>query len=111
MAGHMGMSVEKDINVLRRLRWGKVDEPETNAVALEVDYERPLKVSIAVAPHQRDGRPDAFQPNEQTGRTKITEMPDFIHIVCQALEIFREVIMGIGEDKDSQRSGIHGRSF
>ena len=35
------------------------------------------------------------------------EVPDFIHVVRQRLEIFREMIVRVGEDKNPQRFRIH----
>ena len=35
-------------------------------------------------------------------------MPDLVDIICQRLEIIREMIVRIGEDEDAQRAGIHG---
>ena len=102
MARHVGVAVEENIDVLRRVFWRNVHEPETDAVALQVEHRWPLKIGITIAAHERDRRPDAFHPNEQTGRTNVAQMPDFIHIIRQGLEIVREMIMRVGQDEDSQ---------
>ena len=34
-------------------------------------------------------------------------MPIFVHVVGQCFEIFREVIMRVGENEDPQRFAIH----
>ena len=49
--------------------------------------------------------------NEQTGRADVAQMPDLIHVVGQCFQIFGEMIVRVGEDKDPQRFAIHLRSF
>jgi hypothetical protein len=107
MARHVSVGVEEDIDVLGRARGRNVNQPKADAVSFQVDGDRPLKIGIAIPAHDCDRRSDAFQPNEQAGRAEVAEMPDFIDVVCQCFEVFREVIMRIGENKDPQRFAIH----
>ena len=80
-----------------------MDEAKANPVANEIDHRRPFEIAIAIPAHQGNRRPQALQPNEQARRTKVTEMPDLVRALNQTLEIFRQMIMGIGENKNSER--------
>jgi hypothetical protein len=101
------MAVQEDVDLLRRLRRRNVDEPETDAIALQIDEQRPIRFGVAIAAHEGDGRADIFQPNEQTGRAEIAQVPDLIDVVRQRLKVFWKTIMRVGEDKDSQGFGVH----
>jgi len=107
VARHMRVAVEEDVDILRRSRGRNVNEAAADAVSFQVDGEGPFKVGVAIAAHESYGRSDAFQPDEQTRLTDISEMPDLIDIICQCFEIFGEMIVRVGEDEDAQRFAIH----
>ena len=56
----MGMCVEEDIDVRWRRRWRDVDEPKTDPVANQIDYQGPFKIGIAIATHQGHRWPEVL---------------------------------------------------
>jgi hypothetical protein len=99
----MGMCVQENIDIRWRRRWCDMDEAKANPVANEINHRGPFEIAIAIPAHQGNRRAQALQPNEQARRAKVTEMPDLVRAVNQSLEIFRQMIMGIGEDKNAKR--------
>lgn len=80
-----------------------MDEAKANPVANKIDHRGPFEIAIAIPAHQGNRGAQGLQPNEQARRTKVTEMPDLVRALNQSLEIFRQVIMGVGEDKNAKR--------
>ena len=84
-------------------RLGRYGQAKANPVANEINHRGHSEIAIAIPAHQGNRRAQALQPNEQARRAKVTEMPDLVRAVNQSLEIFRQMIMGIGEDKNAKR--------
>ncbi len=60
----MRVTMEQNIDLLRRaIRWN-VHEAETPTVASQVDRQWPVGILIAIAPHEGDRRPEIFETNE-----------------------------------------------
>ena len=83
------MRVEENVDLPWRRGWSDVNETKADSISDKINYQRPLKIGIAIPAHQGYRRPQAFQPNEQAGRAKVTEMPDLIDPFSQGFEIFR----------------------
>lgn len=103
------MSVQHDIDVLRRLRRGDVDQTEVNAVAREIDHEGPRGMAVAIPAHNRDRQTDRIDFLEQRGLTNVSKMPDFIRTFRQTGEVRRQVVMRVGDYQDAHREIISRR--
>lgn len=99
----MGVTVKKYIDVFGGVIGRDVNQTETDPVSLQVDREGPIEVAITVSAHHRDGWPKGFDGLQHARRTNIPEMPDLVHIVRQQFEVRRQLVVGIGEDENSER--------
>ena len=106
VARHMGVAVQKDINLRRRLRRRNVHQVKAHAVPLQIDRQRPF------ADHCRNCRARSspavrFASTPRAAwRANIAEMPDFIRVLGQASSRRRQMIVRVGQDKDAQRYAI-----
>ena len=107
VARDVGVGVQDDVDILGWMRGRDVHETEADAIAFQIHNKRPFIIAVAVAPHQRHRRPKAFQPNDETWRADITEMPDLIRTFSEGFEILGKMVVRISEDKDPQRLRFH----
>ena len=103
----MSVRMQEDVDFIWHPRRRDVDEPESDAVSLQINHQRPIKIRVAVAAHERERQPDIFQLKNQARRTNIAQMPDLVRARNQRLQILGKMIMSVGEDKNSQASGCH----
>ena len=72
------MAMQNNIDILGRpLRWNML-EPETFFTANEIDYQRPVKIAIAISPHDGDARGNDTQFIQNSLRANIAQMPNLI---------------------------------
>ena len=74
----MGMAMQEHVDILRGTVGWDVHKPEANSISFEIDNQRPLNVTIAIATDNRHRWPERFDLPQNAGRTNIPEMPDFI---------------------------------
>ena len=81
----------------------KLNEPEADAVSFQIDGEWPFEIAVAISPHNRYRRTDGLERLQNARSANIAEMPDFIRAVGQHLEVRRQMIVCVGQDKDAER--------
>src|SRR5690348_15795079 len=106
----MGVGVQDDVDILGWMRRRDVHETEADAIAFQIHYNRPFIIAVAIDAHQRQRRSEAFQPNDETWRANVTEMPDLIRTFGERFEILGQMVVRISEDKDPQRLRFHCNS-
>ena len=77
-------------------------EPEFQSASRKVDNERPIKVTIAIAPHHRYLRPNRAELVENCLRANVAEVPDFISVPGDFSNGLRQTIVGVGQNEDTQ---------
>src|SRR3954453_703369 len=55
---HMGMAVEQDVHFVRGTRRRNMNQPEADAVALEISLQRPIHVVVAIPPNDTERHAD-----------------------------------------------------
>ena len=102
----MRVAVQEDVDVRRRLLWWNVDQPQADAVSLVIDDERPLSVRVAISAYDRKRRPNRANAIEKPGPDNVAKVPDFIGPGGVFLEVRREMIVRVREDKDAHACGF-----
>ena len=57
----MSVRMQEDVDFIWHPRRRDVDEPESDAVSLQINHQRPIIIRVAVAAHERERQPDIFQ--------------------------------------------------
>ncbi len=77
-AGDVGVAVEEEIDLRRRVPGRDVDEGDAVTFQFELKAERPVEATVAISPHHTDRRAKLSHPVEQRFVADIAEVPDFI---------------------------------
>jgi hypothetical protein len=96
----MRVSVQDNIDIVRRLRRRNMVEAEFQPTARKIDNQRPVKIAVAIAAHHGDSGPDRAKLVENAFRAHIAEVPDFIGISCHLVYFLRQTIVRVRQDKD-----------
>lgn len=80
IAGDMSVPMEKDVEALRGPSRRNMHQVKPNAVSLEINFERPVRVIIAISVNDGHRWADALDFFQNAGRTNIPKMPDLIGV-------------------------------
>jgi len=97
------MPVQKNSDVVRRLIGRNVLKTEFQSTARKIDDQRPVEIAVAIPAHESDSGSNRAQLVENAFDAEISEMPDFIRIFGNFLYCFRQTIVGVRQDEDTQR--------
>jgi len=94
--------VQDKINVIWQMIRRYVLETEFQSASRKIDNERPIKVTIAIAPHHGYATPNRAELVENGLRANIAQVPDFISVLGDFANRFRQTIVGVGENENTQ---------
>jgi len=106
----MGVAVEDDVDIFRRIIWRDVNQSKPNSVSLHVHGERPIEITVAISAHDRDRRAERLDRLKNARGANIAEMPDFVSISRQGLEIRWQFVVRISQDENFHLAGWIARS-
>ena len=98
----MRVTVQQNIDVVRRLIGRNVLQTEFQPAAHEIDYQRPFEIAVTISAHDRDARPDGAQFIENGFRANIAKVPDFIRMFGHFFDILRQTIVRVRKHKNPQ---------
>jgi hypothetical protein len=97
------VTVQENIDIIRRLiRWNML-QPEFQTASHEIDDKRPFKIAVAIATHKSDARPDSAQLVKDRLRANVAKVPDFIGVLGHFAHAIGQPIVRVGENKDTPR--------
>jgi hypothetical protein len=96
------VSVQDKINVIRQMVRRYMLETEFQSASREIDNERPIKVTIAIASHHGYARPNPAELVENGLRANITQVPDFVSIFGDFSNRFWQTIVRVGQNENMQ---------
>jgi hypothetical protein len=94
--------VQDEINVIWQMIRRYVLETEFQSASRKIDNERPIKVTIAIAPHHSYAMPNPAELVENALRANIAQVPDFVSIFGDFSNRFRQTIVGVGQNENTQ---------
>ena len=95
MPRHVGVTMQKHIDLPGRTFRRDMLEPKTQAGPFQIHHQGPLGNRIAIASHHRHARAQAAQFIQDRFRADVSQMPDLIRIFRQGPDIFRETVVGV----------------
>jgi hypothetical protein len=104
VARDVGVPVQENIDVIRRMIWRNVLQAEFQPTSHKVENQRPLGIAVAISAHNRDARSNGTQLIKNRFRANIAKVPDLISAFGDLLHTLRQTIVRVGENK-------HGLSF
>ena len=78
-------------------------QSKANIVSDQIDDQWPLRIAVAISPNEYHRRTERVKLVENAFRANISQMPDFIRTVAEAIEIGRQTIVRIGKNKNAPR--------
>src|SRR5437016_14198238 len=97
----MRVPMQEHVDIFRRVLRRNVHEPEADPVSFQIDNERPFKIAVAISAYDCYRRTDGLQRLQNTRRANIAEMPDFIRAAGKRLNIRRQMIMRVRQNKNA----------
>ena len=95
------MTMQHNIDIIRRRFRRNVHEPKFQAFALKIDNERPFLVPVAISTHNRERRTNRFQIERDRRLTNIAEMPDLVRIARKIDNLLRQFVVRVRYDQDA----------
>ncbi len=93
------MTMQNNIDILRRnIGWNML-QSKFQTVALEIDNQRPVEVPVAIAAHDSERRTDRFEIVGDGRFANIAQMPDLVRACRQLENRLWKFIMRIGENQ------------
>ena len=92
--------MQQNIGIVGRLARRDVLQTEFQSTAHKIDNQWPLEIAVAISANERHLRTDCAKFVENSFRTNVSEVPDFICTFCHLADVFRQTIMGISQNKN-----------
>jgi hypothetical protein len=108
---NMCMTVQENIDIIRRSIRRNVLQPEFQPVSHNIADQWPLKIAVAISAHSDNGRSDRPQLVENRFRANIAKMPDFIGVFGHFLHAIGQSIVRVGKNEDTQNAFRFVHSF
>lgn len=93
------MTMQDNIDIVRRNIRRNVHEAKLQAVALKIDNQRPVFIPIAVPAHDRERRTDRFQVERDRRLANVAQMPDLVRLARQIDDLWRQLVMRIRQNE------------
>lgn len=94
------MTMQNNINTIRRnFRWN-VHQPEFQTLALEINDQRPVFVPIAVTPDNREWRSDRFEIERDRRFANVAKVPNLVRIARQIDNLWRQLVVRVRQNKN-----------
>lgn len=93
------MTMQDNIDIVRRNIRRNVHEAKLQAFALEIDNQWPILVPIAVPAHDRERRTDRFQVERDRRLANVAQMPDLVRLARKIDDLWRQLVMRIRQNE------------
>jgi hypothetical protein len=94
--------VQDKVNVIRQIVGGYMLEAEFQSVSRKIDNQWPFVIAVAISSHDSDLRPNGAELVENCLRANVAQVPDFISVLRDLSNGFRQTIVGVGQNEDTQ---------
>ena len=98
------MTMQNNIDISRRTIRRNMLQSKLQSAALKIDNQRPLNIAVAISAHDGDRWTNCAQLIENPLRANIAQMPNFVRIFRQSRQLLRELVVCVGEDKNSKNA-------
>ena len=94
--------VQDKINVIWQMVGLYMLEAEFQSVSRKIDNQWPFVIAVAISSHDSDLRPNRVKLVENCLRANVAQVPDFIGVLGDFSNGFRQTIVSIGQNEDTQ---------
>lgn len=98
------MTVQDNIDIIRRNIRRNMFEPKFQSITLKIDNQGPFRIPIAIPAHHGDSRADCAQVIQDRWLADVAQMPDLVRIRREIENFLRQLVMRVGENKNSKNA-------
>ena len=99
------MTMQNNIDIIGWNIRRNMLQPKFQSITLKIDNQGPVFVPITVPAHNRDRRPKRLQITRNGRLADVAEMPDLIRLAREIENFLRQLVMRVGESKNSKNAG------
>ena len=96
------MTVQDNIDIIRRNIRRNMLQPKFQSITLKIDNQGPFRIPIAIPAHHSDSRADCAQVMRDRWLADVAQMPDLIRIRREIENFLWQLVMRVGENKNSK---------
>ena len=96
------MPVQEKINVIRQMVRRYMLETEFQSASHKIDNQWPFVIAVAIPSHDNNLRPTRAELVENCLRANVAQVPDFISVLGDFSNGFRQTIVGVCQNEDTQ---------
>jgi hypothetical protein len=96
------MPVQDKINIIWQMIGRYMLEAEFQSVSRKIDNQWPFVIAVAISSHDSDLGPNRAELIENCLRANVAQVPDFISVLGDFSNGFRQTIVGIGQNENTQ---------
>ena len=93
------MTMQHNIDILRRRFRRNMHEPKFQTRALKIDDDRPVGVPIAISAHNGERPTGRFEIEYDRRFANVTKMPDLIRFARKIDDLLRQLVVSVREHK------------
>ena len=98
------MTMQDNIDIIGRdIRWNMF-QPKSQTLSRKIDNQRPLGITVAISAHDHDRGTDGAQFIQNDFRANIAQMPNLVRIARKIDNLLRQLVMRVGENKNSKNA-------
>ena len=97
------MTMQNNIDISRRALRRNVNQTKFYSAAHKIDNQWPFEIGVAISTDHLHGPTGRAQFVEDPFRANIAQMPDFIDALSQDRQLFRKLVVRIGENEYAPR--------
>jgi len=94
--------VQDKINVIWPMVGRYMLETEFQSASRKIDNQWPFVIAVAISSHDSDLRPNRAELVENCLRANVAQVPDFTSVLGDFSNGFRQTIVGVGQNEDTQ---------
>jgi len=94
--------VQDKINVIWQMIGRYMLETEFQSVSRKIDNQWPFVIAVAISSHDSDLRANRPELVENSLRANVAQVPDFISVLGDFSNGFRQTVVGVGQYEDTQ---------
>jgi hypothetical protein len=94
--------VQNKVNAIWQMVRRYMLETEFQFAAHKIDNQWPFVIAVAISSHDSDLRPYRAEFVENGLRANVSQVPDFISVLGDFANRFRQTIVGVGQNENTQ---------
>ena len=96
--------MQNNIDIIGRNIRRNMLQPKFQSITLKIDNEGPFRIPIAIPAHHSDLRADCAQVIQDRWLADVAQMPDLVRIRREIENFLRQLVMRVGENKNSKNT-------